>query len=271
MDHTELKREVADFWDESSCGEVYATGDSDLERYEAESRARYSLEPYIPQFGRFDDARGKDVLEIGVGMGSDHVELARAHPRSLQGIDLTSRAIDHTRQRLRISGLDSHLQVADAEALPFEANEFDLVYSWGVLHHSPDTVRAVDEVWRVLRPGGLARVMIYHKYALTGYMLWARYGLLKGRPWRGLDDIYWHHLESPGTKAFSVAQAQGMMSRFSEVACRIQLSFGDLLLGEVGQRHRGLLLTAAKKVWPRFLLRRVFRNHGLYLLIEARK
>jgi len=95
--------------------------------------------------------------------------------------------------------------------------------------------------------------------------------LLKGRPWRGLDDIYWHHLESPGTKAFSVVQAQGMMSRFSEVACRIQLSFGDLLLGEVGQRHRGLLLTAAKKVWPRFLLRRVFRNHGLYLLIEARK
>lgn len=271
MNETDLKREVAGFWDRASCGEVYATGASERDRYEAQSRSRYELEPYIREFARFEEAAGRDALEIGVGMGSDHVELAKARPRSLHGVDLTPRAIEHTRHRLELCGLDSTLQVADAEKLPFDADRFDLVYSWGVLHHSPDTARAIDEVRRVLRPGGLARIMIYQKYAITGYLLWARYGLLAGRPWRSLDDIYWHHLESPGTKAYTVSAARSMLSKFSDVRCRVQLAFGDLLLGEVGQRHRGVLLAAAKRVWPRALLKRAFGAHGLYLLIEARK
>jgi ubiquinone/menaquinone biosynthesis C-methylase UbiE len=267
----ELKREVADFWDRSSCGEVYATGDSELARYEAQSRSRYQLEPYLPRFARFEEAAGRDVLEIGVGMGADHVELARSRPRTLSGVDLTPRAVEHARRRLGLYALHSELQVADAEKLPFDADRFDLVYSWGVLHHTPDTRRAIDEVHRVLRPGGCARIMIYHKHALTGYLLWVRYALLRGRPWRSLDDVYWHHLESPGTKAYTVAEARELFAKFREVACRVQLSFGDLLLGEVGQRHRGLLLGAAKALWPRSLLRRLFHGHGLYLLIEARK
>jgi SAM-dependent methyltransferase len=271
MNPSQLKLDVADFWDRSSCGEVYATGDSDLERYEAHKHARYGLEPYLPEFARFAEAAGRDVLEIGVGMGADHVELARAQPRTLSGVDLTQAAIEHTRKRLALYGLDSTLQVADAEALPFEAERFDLVYSWGVLHHTPDTGRALDEVWRVLRPGGTARIMIYHTYALTGYLLWLRYALLRGRPGRSLGDVYWHHLESPGTKAYTLAEAHALCARFRHVTCRVQLSFGDLLQGEVGQRHRGVLLAAAKKVWPRFLLRRLFRGHGLYLLIEAQK
>jgi SAM-dependent methyltransferase len=204
-------------------------------------------------------------------MGADHVEIARARPRTLCGVDLTPSAVEHTRRRLELYGFDSRLQVADAEKLPFESNQFDLVYSWGVLHHTPDTHQAIDEVWRVLRPGGVARIMIYHKYALTGYLLWLRYALLRGRPGRGLGEIYWHHLESPGTKAYTVAEARRLFARFREVDCRVQLAFGDLLLGEVGQRHRGILLAIAKQLWPRFLLRRAFRRHGLYLLIDSRK
>jgi ubiquinone/menaquinone biosynthesis C-methylase UbiE len=116
-----------------------------------------------------------DVLEVGVGMGADHLEWARHMPRSLSGIDLTERAIAHTATRLALYGLRSDLRVADAEKLPFRDASFDLVYSWGVLHHSPDTPRAVREVLRVLRPGGLARVMIYHAHSMVGYMLWLRY------------------------------------------------------------------------------------------------
>jgi ubiquinone/menaquinone biosynthesis C-methylase UbiE len=268
---SDLKLEVARFWDASSCGEVYATGSSPAASYDAQSRTRYALEPYLHDFARFEDARGRDVLEIGVGMGADHVEFARAGPGSLHGVDLTPRAIEHTRQRLGILGLASNLRVADAEQLPFPDAAFDRVYSWGVLHHSPDTPRAVQEVWRVLRPGGVARIMIYHRSAITGYLLWLRYALLAGRPLRTLDDIYWHHLESPGTKAYSVGEARQMFSRFSDVRCRVQLAFGDLLLGEAGQRHHGPLLSLARKVWPRWLIRRFFSAHGLFLLIEARR
>jgi len=268
---TDLKNQVRDFWDNESCGEIYATGQSERDYYESHSRARYELEPYLPDFARFPEGKGKDVLEIGVGMGADHVEWAKSQPRSLTGIDLTPRAVEHTRKRLAIDGLRSEIRVGDAEKLPFDDSSFDLVYSWGVLHHSPNTSDTVNEVFRVLRPNGIARIMIYHKYSLIGYMLWARYGLLLGRPFRSTSDIYANHLESPGTKAYTTGEAHTMFARFSQVTIKTQLSFGDLLQGAVGQRNRGLLLTLAKSLWPRWLLKRVFKNHGLCLLIEARK
>lgn len=177
----ELKREVCDFWNEASCGERLLLDASDKARYLAHMTRRYSLEPFIESFARFDAARDLDTLEIGVGLGADHQRYAQAGAR-LTGIDLTDRAVEHTRRRFELFGLSSHLRVADAESLPFADDSFDWVYSWGVLHHSPDTPRCVDEVLRVLRPGGTAKVMIYHKHSLVGFMLWVRYALMRLRP-----------------------------------------------------------------------------------------
>jgi ubiquinone/menaquinone biosynthesis C-methylase UbiE len=267
----DAKSQVRDFWDEQSCGEVYAdASEGTLEYYESHRSARYDLEPYIFDFARFHEGTGKDVLEIGVGMGADHVEWAQSTPRTLTGIDLTPRAVEHSQKRLAIYGLQSNVKVDDAENLSFEDDSFDLIYSWGVLHHTPDTQRAIREAHRVLRPAGVMRFMIYHTYSLTGYMLWLRYAALTGRPRRTLGDIYAEHLESPGTKAYTVDEARNMCKDFSEVDVRVQLSFGDLLEGAVGQRHGGPLLTIAKKVWPRATLRMTFKNHGLMLLIETR-
>jgi SAM-dependent methyltransferase len=265
------KAAVQEFWNRASCGEVYAQGDSLRAQLEAQARSRYELEPYIPEFARFEEGTGRDVLEIGVGMGADHLEWARSKPRSLSGVDLTPRAVEHTSRRLGLYGLTSRLEVSDAENLPFPTGAFDLVYSWGVLHHSPDTRKAIGEVCRVLRPGGRARVMIYHKYAMVGYMLWLRYGLLAGRPGRSLSDIYAEHLESPGTKAYTREEAREMFGGFSRVDVAVRLCFGDLLQGEVGQRHQNLLLRAAKAIWPRWLIRHLLPQHGLALTIEATK
>lgn len=233
-------------------------------------RTRYQLEPFLEAFARPEETHGLDVLEIGVGLGADHQLFAQAGAR-LSGIDLTERAVQHARKRLALFGLESDLRVADAESLPFAAESFDLVYSWGVLHHSPDTPRAIDEAWRVLRAGGHARVMIYHKRSLVGYMLWLRYALLTGRPWRSLSDIYSNHLESPGTKAYTMDEARRLFGRFGDVRISTVLTHGDLLESDAGQRHRGWLLSLAKRLWPRGLLRMMLPSHGLFMLIEARK
>jgi ubiquinone/menaquinone biosynthesis C-methylase UbiE len=268
--NAELKEKVHDHWNSQSCGEQHATTAHgvDLER---QARERYELEPYILEFAKFRQSANKDVLEIGVGMGADHVLWARSLPKSLCGIDITKRAIEFTAKRLADEGLSSGIRKADAEALPFEDKSFDLVYSWGVLHHSPDTARCVAEVARVLRPGGIARVMVYHKWSLVGLMLWCRYALLLGRFRRSLDDVYFHHLESLGTKAYTVSAARGMFEAagFRSVDVRVQLSHGDLLQGLVGAGHRGMLLSLAKALWPRSLLRLIAPRLGLYLLIEA--
>lgn len=266
----DLKQEVRDFWNEASCGERLLLDGLDMPGYLAQMEERYSLEPYIEDFAAFDRARDLDVLEIGVGLGADHQRFAQAGAR-LTGIDLTDRAIEHTRRRFDLFGLKSDLRIGDAEALPFAEAAFDCVYSWGVLHHSPNTPVAINEVWRVLRPGGVASIMIYHTHALVGYMLWLRYALLAGRPWRSLADIYASHLESPGTKAYTVGEARELFQRFGEVRITTVLTHGDLLESGAGQRHRGWQLSLAKRLWPRRFLRWALPGHGLFMLIEAKK
>lgn len=264
------KQRVHDFWNQASCGEALYLRNQDGTGYSAEMEARYTLEPYILDFARFIAARGSRVLEIGVGLGADHQRFAEAGAE-LWGIDLTERAVEHTRRRLASLGLESHLAVGDAEALDFPAESFDRVYSWGVLHHSPDTPKAVSEVYRVLKHGGAASIMIYHKWSMVGLMLWLRYAFLGLRPWLTLARIYSLHLESPGTKAFSVAEARRLFSAFSKVRIRTVLTHGDLLESEAGQRHEGPVLRIARWLWPRRIIRLFFPRAGLFMLIEATK
>lgn len=222
------------------------------------------------EFASFSQAIGQRVLEIGVGLGADHQRFAEAGA-VLSGIDLTERAVEHSRRRLAAFDLTSDLTVGDAENLAFSDEIFDVVYSWGVLHHSPDTPRAVAEVWRVLKRGGHAKIMIYHKWSMIGFMLWLRYALLAFKPWMTLTEVYSRYLESPGTKAYSVSEARKLFAAFGEVKIQTVLTHGDLLESDAGQRHQGHLLDLARKLWPRWFIRRVLPNAGLFMLIEARK
>lgn len=264
------KQDVKDFWNAASCGEELFLPSQDAEGYRAEAKTRYELEPYILPFGAFETTSGQKVLEIGVGLGSDHQRFAEAGA-DLTGIDLTERAIEHTRHRLGLFGLTSTLATGDAENLGFADNSFDVVYSWGVLHHSPDTPKAIAEVHRVLKPGGEARIMIYYKWSIIGLMLWTRYGLLRGRPWTSLTEIYSRYLESPGTKAYSYAEARALFAMFETVDITTVLTHGDLLESEAGQRHRGTALNLARAFWPRPLIRTFLPRSGLFMLIKARK
>ena len=264
------KQKVHEFWDEASCGEHLYLSGSEKPSYIEQRRIRYELEPYIMEFAGFKTARDLDVLEIGVGLGADHQCFAEAGAR-LQGIDLTQRAIDYTKKRLELFDLRSDLQIGDAEDLVFGDEAFDVVYSWGVLHHSPNTQKAIQEVHRVLRSGGVAKIMIYHKWSFVGFMLWARYALLGLRPFTSLRDIYARHLESPGTKAYSVEEARRLFHHFRSVDIRTVLTHGDILSSQAGQRHNGLLLEVARKVWPRWLIQRLFPRNGLFMLITATK
>src|SRR5688572_14500341 len=92
------KKQVHDFWNDASCGERLYLGGEAPEHYDEHARERYRLEPYILEFADFASARGKRALEIGVGLGADHERLARAGA-ILSGIDLTERAVEHTRRR----------------------------------------------------------------------------------------------------------------------------------------------------------------------------
>jgi ubiquinone/menaquinone biosynthesis C-methylase UbiE len=262
---------VKDFWNENSCGELlYLKGEDEIEAFNYQSSVRYELEPYILKFADFASASNKKVLEIGVGLGADHQKFAEAGAY-LTGIDLTDKAISHTKRRFSIFNLNSELIVADAENLPFANESFDIIYSWGVIHHSPDTPKAVNEIFRVLRQNGEARIMIYHTRSIVGYMLWLRYGLFRLNPFMTLREVYDKYLESPGTKAYTIKEARQMFAQFSIIQISTILTHGDLLTSEAGQRHRGILLVLAKKIFPRAIIKMLLPRHGLFMMIKATK
>ena len=270
-----LKTSVRSHWEAETCGTRYGDGADRLVWFREIARTRYKLEPYILDFARFPDVKGKKVLEIGVGAGSDFLEFCR-HADHATGVDLTAAGIGLTRERLLLEAIPEArytLRTADAEALLFSDASFDIVYSWGVLHHTPDTQRAYEEVFRVLKPGGAMRTMIYHVPSWTALMLYLVHGLAKGRPALGLKKAVFLHLESPGTKAYGVAEARALVAAagFSDVTISTRLGPGDLLTIKPSDRYQAWPYRLAWRLWPRRLIRYLGDRFGLYLLIEGTK
>jgi ubiquinone/menaquinone biosynthesis C-methylase UbiE len=262
----DLKNAVADFWNAEPCGTRYLAEPDSFDTHTVE---RYRIEPYIADFAQFSSSKGLRVLEIGVGMGADYSRWLKAGAIAT-GVDLSTESLARTAARCEAAGLTPNLRHADAENLPFTGDSFDVVYSYGVMHHSPDTARCIAEAWRVLKPGGSARIMLYHHASLTGLMLWLRYGIWKGR---SIRQCVYEQLESPGTKTFTQREVLAIMtlSRFENVSIRQEFSPGDLLLHKPSARFQGRMYQFAWKVFPRSLIRLLGKRFGLFLLITARK
>ena len=158
-----LKERVRAFWQANPCGVKFADAPPGTRKfYELVEAHRYTKEWHIPIAADFPSARGLKVLEIGCGLGTDGAQFAEAGA-VYTGVDLTEAAVELARKRFETFGIPGTFQTADAEQLQFNDESFDLVYSHGVLHHTPDTAKAVREIHRVLRPGGRAMVMLYHR------------------------------------------------------------------------------------------------------------
>lgn len=207
-----LKKEVSEYWNQSSCGTEYAESDKYTKSYYEEiARHRYSVEPEILEFANFPSGKDKKLLEIGVGAGSDFSNWIKNGAKA-NGIDLTEEAIGHVQKRLELFNLQAEsLQVDDAENLSFKDNTFDMVYSWGVIHHSPNTEKALDEVIRVLKPGGEAKIMIYNRKSLLAYFFWFKHAFLKLKWKMSVADVLWNHMESEGTKGYTVKEIEGIL------------------------------------------------------------
>ena len=162
-DNTELKERVRQFWQEHPCGTKFADALPGSRRfYELVEEHRYTKEWHIPAAAGFAATKGLRVLEIGCGLGTDGAQFAQAGA-DYTGIDLTDAAIELAQKRFELFKLPGTFQTDDAERLSFPNDSFDLVYSHGVLHHTPDIKAAIAEIHRVLRPGGRAEVMLYHR------------------------------------------------------------------------------------------------------------
>lgn len=220
-------------WGQNPCGAEHgrAAEFGTREFFETVEQHRYTeYAPWMPRVMGFDDFAGARLLEVGCGMGSDLLQFARGGARCT-GVDLTPRSVEITRHRFNLYGERGDFALSDGEHLPFAEESFDVVYSNGVLHHTPDTAGAVREVHRVLRKGGTAKVMLYHKHSLYYWseMIFRR-GVLGGELLRGRspEEIMsrWvehsEHDARPLVKAYSRRQARKLFAMFAQVKIEVE-------------------------------------------------
>lgn len=229
----DLKEQVRDFWNVQSCDTQVARSEKFSREYFEEIESfRYFDQPFIHSFAQFTRYRGKKVLEVGFGAGTDFIQWLRAGAIA-SGVDLTPEALENLRHRIDVYQLPApeKIAVADAENLPFESNSFDLGYSFGVLHHTPDTLRALRELVRVVKPGGNIKVMLYNRHSVWAFNQWFKHALLKGRPWKSLGWALWHFTESIGTKGYTRAELGRMLPPLglSEIHVQTEITAADYL------------------------------------------
>jgi 2-polyprenyl-3-methyl-5-hydroxy-6-metoxy-1,4-benzoquinol methylase len=170
--------EVEAYWDNRPCNIRHSASDFGSREYfdEVESR-KYLVEPHIPSFAEFEKWKGKKVLEIGCGIGTDTINFARAGAR-VTAVDNSAKSLEIARRRADVYGLDIDFYKANAEELsevvPIEA--YDLVYSFGVIHHTPDPSRAISEIRKYMSPESLFKMMVYHRRSWKVFWIMATYG-----------------------------------------------------------------------------------------------
>jgi ubiquinone/menaquinone biosynthesis C-methylase UbiE len=227
------KQSARDQWSEDPCGEVYGREYEfgTREFFDAVERHRYTeYAPWMPEVMGFNQFKGARLLEIGCGMGTDLLQFARGGAR-VTGADLTPRSVEISKKRFRLYDTPASFIITDGERLPFADESFDVVYSNGVLHHTPGTDVAIREAHRVLRPGGTAKVMLYHRNSLAYWgELFFRRGLLGGELLRGrsMNEVMskWVEISSAGArplvKVYSRRQARDLFKMFSEVKTEVE-------------------------------------------------
>ncbi len=265
---TPLKEQVKAFWEANPCDVKDAAPALDRAYFTAFAQQRYRTHPYIPTFAAFEAAKGKRVLEVGIGAGRDFCRWAASEAKAV-GVDLTTQAVALTTQHLEVLELSADVHLADCEDLPFADGSFDLIYSFGVLHHTPNTDRAIAEVLRVLKPGGQIRIMLYHKRSWVAFKVYMLHGLLSLQPFASLDRLLADHMESQGTKAYTIQEVEAMFASFAGVSVQPILTCYDTWRGYETPR-RGLM-ALAQRLWPAWLVNACGDRFGWNLLISGTK
>jgi ubiquinone/menaquinone biosynthesis C-methylase UbiE len=218
----------------------------------------------------FERLKGLKVLEVGCGSGAHARLLAEAGCR-LTCIDITRKGVEMTRHRLALYGLEADVRQMDAEHMDFDDASFDFVWSWGVIHHSSDTPRVVGEIARVLKPGGEARIMVYHRRSfLAAYATVA--GVLTGRIFRmSHADVLHSFVDGALARFYTRPEFAALLSRhFREVDTAAMGQINELIPAPGKGPLMGWKLSLARRI-PRAVYEPLLRRWGYFLWACARR
>ena len=164
---TKTVKDVKNYWDDRPCNIKHSKKEIGTKEYfnDVEYR-KYFVEPHIPEFAEFDKWKGKKVLEIGCGIGTDSINFAKAGA-ILTCVELSEKSLELCKKRFELFGLQANFYSANAEKLskvvPIE--EYDLIYSFGVIHHTPNPQNVFNEIKKYMNKDTEVRIMLYAKHS----------------------------------------------------------------------------------------------------------
>jgi SAM-dependent methyltransferase len=273
--------DVRRFWDERPCNLKHGTAPVGTKEFFDQVEARkYRVEPHIPRFADFARWRNCDVLEVGCGLGTESVNFARAGAR-LTAVDLSERSAELTRQRLQVQGVAGTVLVADAESLgdtlaarsgDGRVPQFDLVWSFGVIHHTPSPAAAVRELARLVKPGGELRLMVYAKVSYKLFFLMRETGVWD---FARIDELLGEYSEAqsgcPVTYSYTEAEVRDTLLPASEWEV-VSVEKDHIFAYSIPEyRQHQYVREACWANVPEDEFRKLERELGWHLLVRAKR
>lgn len=210
--------QVKDFWDRRPCNIWHSPRPVGTREYfdEVEAR-RYFVEPHVARFADFARWNGKRVLEVGCGIGTDTMNFAR-YGAFVTAVELSEKSLEIAKKRAEIYGLKDRIRFVHGNAeelthyVPVEPH--DLIYSFGVIHHTPNPERALEQFRQYCHPATMVKLMVYHRYAWK--VLWILFTYGKGKFWQ-LPELVARYSEAqegcPVTFTFTRGQIKALLER----------------------------------------------------------
>ncbi len=251
------------YWNARPCNIRHSPKPVRTREYFDEVEARkYFVEPHIPAFAKFEHWNGKRVLEVGCGIGTDTIRFARAGAQ-VTAVDLSEESLEVAKARAKVFGLEDRIRFYQANAeqlsdvVPVEP--YDLVYSFGVIHHTPEPRDAIEEISKYMGDDSVLKIMVYHRYSWK--VLWVLLKFGKGAFWK-LDELIASHSEAqtgcPVTYSYSRRTVRDLLAGFTVEKATVEHIFPYSI--EEYKRYE------YKKAWPfRWMPNVLF--HGLEKLL----
>jgi ubiquinone/menaquinone biosynthesis C-methylase UbiE len=276
MTPSAVNKSIADvqrYWNARPCNIRHSPKPVGSKEYFDEVEARkYLVEPHIPAFAEFDRWRGKRVLEVGCGIGTDSINFARAGA-DLTAVELSSESLRIAAERAEVMGVAAGIRFVEANAEELtsvlDGEPYDLVYSFGVIHHTPHPERALAEMRALTAPGGTLKLMIYHRRSWKVFWIVAAQG--KGRFWK-TDGLVAEHSEAqtgcPITFSYTRGEARELVeqSGFRVRDVWVDHVFPYRIRDYVEYRY---VKEPYFRWMPEPLFRAFERRFGWHLLVEA--
>ncbi len=267
---TDLIEQIKNYWDRRPCNIKHSAKEIGTKEYfdEVEKR-KYFVEPHIPTFAQFQKWKDKKVLEIGCGIGTDAVNFAR-NGAKLTVVELSEKSLEICKKRFEIYGLSARFYCANAEQLTsfVPPEPYDLIYSFGVIHHTPNPRKVFEEIKKYCHPNTQLQIMLYAKYSFKVLWIILKYG--KGAFWK-YKELVKRYSEAqegcPVTYCYSFKEVKKLMGDFEIIEIRKDHIFPYIIEKYKNYEYEWVWYF---KWMPRWLFRWLEKIAGWHILIVAK-